>query len=108
MMTITTTWKTVSSRIRAVRLFTGRPRRRPGVLDAVLGGSGGGLDPRFAGRLVERGEAVAQLLQLAQAGAQLGHDRGRHVQRLLAQRPALVRQVDPQLAFVERIARPDD
>ena len=49
-----------------------------------------------------------QFLEFAEAHPELRHHRGRHVQRLLAQRAALLSQVDAQLPLVVRVASPGD
>jgi len=49
-----------------------------------------------------------QFHEVAEAHAELRHDRGRHVQRLLAQGAALLGQVDAQLPLVLRVAGPRD
>jgi methionine synthase II (cobalamin-independent) len=53
-------------------------------LDAVLRGCGQGGDAGPAGCTVECREAPVQLLKFAEAHAELRHDRGRNVERLLA------------------------
>src|SRR3984957_19532317 len=117
MSTSTATWITDTSTTIMVRLlFTSvfpparhhRGRRQRMLLDAAGGRRGRRLDAGPPGRLVELGEPLVQLHELAEAHPELGHDRGRHVQRLLAQGAALLRQVDAELALVVRVAGPGD
>ena len=77
-------------------------------LDAVLRGSGQGSDAGPARCTVQGRETPVQLLKFAEAHAELRHDRGRDVERLLAQRAPLLCQVDAQLPLVVGVAGPSD
>src|SRR5580658_10990163 len=86
-----------------------RPQRfPPASLNAVLAGGGKRLDAGSEGRVVECREAPVQLLKVAEAHAELRHDRGRDVQRLLAQGMAFACQVDAELPLIVRVASPGD
>src|ERR1700691_1894040 len=94
----------------SIRAWRDRHPQRfpPASLDTVFRGGGERLDAGSQGRVVECREAPVQLLKVAEAHAELRHDRGRDVQRLLTQGVAFAGQVDAELPLIVRVASPGD